>query len=165
MGGKMDKFIRCMKDDGQIVGGSFEAEPVDLPHTTIFWVRVPNDSAVYNAFPEPYSTEDQIYFSLTSPLTAEELVAKNLVKDVSQGTWNHTLTEEQAKAKYREEQIKLIDQESFSLIKTWCATQPEGCEEAFLALGIADKDDERYLDYVAKKNEIRVQQSEKKANL
>lgn len=161
----MDKFIRCLKEDGQIVGSSFESEPIDLPHTIVFWVRVSGDSAGYPAFPEAYSVEDRVYFELTTSLTSDELAAKNLIMDENAGAWKHTLTEEQAQEKYLQEQIKLIDQESFSLIKNWCATQPEGCEEAFLALGIADKDDDRYLAYVAKKSEIKQQQSAKKMDL
>lgn len=56
-----------------------------------------------------------------------------------------------------------IDRETHSLIKAWCAKQDEGCEEAFLNLGIDDPKDARYLQYRAERAAIIAEQSKKKA--
>lgn len=161
----MDKFIRCLKESGQVVGSSFEEKPADLPHTMLFWVRVPSDAPIYNQFPVPYCAEDKVYFILNTPLTDEELTARNLIKELDQGYWNHDLSEEQASLSNKEEQIKLIDAETYKLVKEWCAHEVEGCEEAFLALGIEDRNNDRYITYMQQKAAIKNQQSAKKAAL
>lgn len=55
-----------------------------------------------------------------------------------------------------------IDRETFHLIKEWCKTQPEGCEEAFINIGITDINDVRYQAYITEKDSIKASQSAKK---
>lgn len=159
----MYKYIRCMKDTGQAVGGSFEEEPVGLPHTIVFWVRVPANTDGSYTFPAPPSADEQVSFVLTKPLTADELVAKNLVKELNQGFWQYTPSQSQGNELDDAERLKQIDLETFKLIKQWCSEQPEGCEEAFLVLGIADQANVRYQAYLEQKATIKAGQNVKKA--
>jgi len=154
-----------MKDNGQVAGGTFEEEPIDLPHTIVFWVRIPANAEGAYIFPAPHSTKDQVSFVLTASLTADEMAAKNLIKDVTEGSWQHTLSKAQADANAKAEQIKQIDLETFTLIRAWCTNQEEGCEEAFLSLGIEDKTNARYMDYLNQKDAIKADQADKKAAL
>ena len=55
-----------------------------------------------------------------------------------------------------------VDKETFQLIKDWCADEEEGCEEAFINLGIDDNTDTRYQAYVTQKSSIKSSQSAKK---
>ena len=53
-----------------------------------------------------------------------------------------------------------IDRATYQLIKSWCATQPDGCEEAFLNLGISSAGaNARYQAYVTAKSGIITAQS------
>jgi hypothetical protein len=55
-----------------------------------------------------------------------------------------------------------IDEETFQLIKDWCKGEAEGCEEAFINLGIADDQDTRYQAYLTEKTSIKSSQAAKK---
>jgi len=57
---------------------------------------------------------------------------------------------------------KQIDQETHTLIKSWCITQGEGCEEAFINTGIASKTDARYIAYKDQRDAIILSQHNKK---
>jgi hypothetical protein len=154
-----------MKDGGLVAGNSFEDMPIDLPHSIVFWVRVPASADGSYPFPTANSIEDQVSFVLTTPLTTDEMSAQNLIKDVTEGSWQHTLSKAQADANAKAEQIKQIDLDTFALIRVWCSNQEEGCEEAFLSLGIEDKTNARYMDYVNQKDAIKADQADKKAAL
>lgn len=152
------KFVRCRKDNGNILGIAFESEPVGLPHIAVFWVEVSNETT----FPEQYSTEDTISFVLSSALSSAELTATNLVKLESAGNWQHSQTEIEGNISDIQKRIAEIDDETCVLIKAWCASQSEGTEESFFNLGIADNSGTRYQDYLTERNNIVAAQHQKK---
>jgi len=57
---------------------------------------------------------------------------------------------------------RVIDKETFILIKDWCNNQAEGCEEAFFGIGVDNKDNQRYKDYKDQKAIIKAAQTLKK---
>lgn len=50
---------------------------------------------------DPYNEYDMLIFNLTTPLTQEELDADNVIKTISDGTWNHTLLLDSFKSHYK----------------------------------------------------------------
>ena len=161
----MFQYVRCLKATGELVGDGLESKPVNRPHTLVFWVKLPLDESGGCSFPEPYCESDTVSFALTKALTATEQDAKNLIKDQSKGAWTHSMTEEEGAQALLQTELHEISQETFELIKAWCEGQPEGCEEAFINLGIANNSNARYQAYVAAKNQIIAEQHQKKETL
>lgn len=162
----MLQYVRCAKTDGRVIGNTFEVAPVNLPHTAVFWVKVtavnPDGSFVY---PASFGEGDSVSFVLNTQLTAEEMVAQNLIKDEASGSWQHAISQETAQQNMLQSLLRTIDNETYYLIRDWCRTQPEGCEEAFISIGIHDKNNPRYLAYMEQKNTIKDVQTQKKAQL
>ncbi|MBL4647657.1 MAG: hypothetical protein JKY13_01660 [Gammaproteobacteria bacterium] len=154
----MSKYVRCRKDNSQIIGDGFDNKPEGLPHTTIFWVEVAD--AV--AFPAKYSLEDVVRFSLTDSLVGVELTCVDLIKQESDGSWQHTQTLAEGNITNNQARIAEVDAETFTLIQEWCSLQSEGCEEAFMNKGIDDNTDVRYLAYRTQRGTIVTAQNQKK---
>ena len=76
--------------------------------------------------------------------------------------WNGNAVVERSSADRAPEINVLVDGETYRLIREWCKTQPEGCEEAFLNIGIENNLDPRYSAYKAQRSAIIASQSAKK---
>lgn len=157
---KQKKYIRCAKKTGQIIGRSFESYPHKLPHTVVFWVEMDEN----DPFPAARSHTDTISFKLKTPFSDSDMQAKSLVVSKSAGQWKHSETPKQAAASQEKLRAETINKETYQIIKQWCLGQKEGCEEAFLHIGIEHgKDHPRYQVYVQAKQQIIEEQKQKKA--
>ena len=149
----MTKYIKINKDTGTFLNGG---SPQDIPATdeefvsiSIAWIQVgTNDNGQYTGIPALNGKSDKILFKYKASLTQEQLNTKNLtLVDIDDGTWGHLRSEEFIAAAEVAALPAKVDLETYSLIKAWCKSQDEGCEEAFINIGIADKTNVRYVAY------------------
>jgi hypothetical protein len=104
---------------------------------------------------EKNSNQDEIFFNLNTPLTADEVKYNEdinpLIKTTNDGSFTHKYTKDQCDDIEVLLRNRALDKVTYNMIKEWCLVQPEGCEEAFFNM---DKTSARYLVYKAKKEEI-----------
>jgi len=103
---------------------------------------------------------NKFYFRLTTPLTEKEMHTNGLTKTLKDGKIE--FVEKDYSTTNKTTYNTNVDLSTYDLIKAWGKSQPEGCEEAFICLGIENKTNKRYLDYLNAKLDIINKQSDKK---
>ncbi len=148
----MAKYIRCNRANGTVMGARLHDQPHSLCNPSVFWVRV---EPAADSQPAPWQLndpEDQVQFQLYQPLPTG---AGQPVVNESQGQWVHQLPAASALEHQQRRASLAHDTETWRLIRLWCERQDEGCEEAFINLGIEDPQHPRYQAYREAANEIR----------
>ena len=129
----------------------------------VYWVEVPGKDGNPPVFPASRSEKDKVFFKLKEPLSDEAMVATDLIVPESSGVWKHRQSQANA-AKYKTECAdERVDLETYDLIKQWCRSQPEGCEEAFLFMGIENREHPRFQEYKSRRLQIIEDQKSKKS--
>ena len=148
----MANYIKCNRANGTVMGTRLHDQPYSLCNPSVFWVRV-NPASAGQANPwELTDPEDQVQFQVYQPLPTGKTQP---VVDESQGQWVHQIPASSALELQQRRANHERDTETYRLIKIWCERQDEGCEEAFINLGIQDPEHPRYLAYREAADEIR----------
>jgi hypothetical protein len=135
---------------------SFVIEEIDN-HPCFYYVEIKDKIS------KKIDNSNKLYFDISTKLNEKELGVNPLIKDIKDGKIRSTYTDKEfEKIKKDNYNHTVVGLETFNLIKNWCREQPEGCEEAFICLGIDDKFNKRYLEYLNKKIEIKKNQNSKK---
>jgi hypothetical protein len=82
-------WIKVHKRRQSIYTGDEGQCPENRKTSTCFWV----DCDI--SIPTPRCTSDEVLFILTIPLTDEEIISENVIKLISDGSFQHTMTEQQ----------------------------------------------------------------------
>jgi len=147
----MAKYIRCNRANGTVMGDRLHDQPYSLCNPSVFWVQV--NPAGQGRHPwQLNDPEDQVQFQLYQPLPTG---SGQPVVTESQGQWVHQLPDSAALEQAQRRQNMAKDVETWRLIRLWCERQDEGCEEAFINLGIDNPQHPRYLAYREAADEIR----------
>jgi len=138
------KYIRVSKSDNRITSHALENEP---DHTTIlyYWIKIEKD--VEGNFVDPCPARcpgDTVRFVLDPILTSEEQTTKNLIKELTDGSFTHSKTEAEADAINKAIRIGEIDSEIFQIIENHCKALPRRSMLFYLHLGIKDPTDPEY---------------------
>ncbi|KEI71222.1 hypothetical protein [Endozoicomonas elysicola] len=149
----MAKYIKCARSNGLVMSERVFEAPQALGNSTVFWVQVQEPPMGVHPVWRPNCPEDQLKFqpyqrvpdSGNSPTVITE----------NQGQWQHSISGLSAQQYAQEIAEKEHDTETYRLIKEWCNGQSEGCEEAFLNLGVLSHTDSRYQAYLQAVNEIK----------
>lgn len=141
----MPKYIKCARNGGLVMSERLFDAPQELGNPNTFWVQVQEPPAGVHPTWRPNCPEDQLKFQAYQTIPPSD--SSPTVVTENQGQWQHSISGLTAQ-QYASEQIEQQhDRETFRLIKDWCAQQPEGCEEAFLNLGVTNINDSRYKAY------------------
>ena len=149
----MAKYIKCARSNGLIMSERVFENPQALHNPNVFWVQVQEPPANVHPVWRPNCPEDQLKFQPYQRLPDND--SSPTVITESQGQWQHSISGLSAQQYAREIAEKEHDIETYRLIKEWCNGQPEGCEEAFLNLGVINQADSRYQAYREAVNEIK----------
>ncbi|WP_211826837.1 hypothetical protein [Kistimonas asteriae] len=149
----MSRYIKCARDNGLVMSNRLYDRPAPLGNPNIFWVEVQPIANGLKAAWEPNSPEDQLKFQLYQQLPPKG--SAPVVVRESQGQWLHTVNSIAARDHESRRHDNEQDRETFRLIKVWCERQDEGCEEAFINLGVENPQHARYQAYREAVSEIK----------
>ncbi|MET4696706.1 hypothetical protein [Endozoicomonas lisbonensis] len=150
----MAKYIKCARKGGLVMSERLFEMPQSLGNTNVFWVQVQEPPAGVHPSWRPNCPEDQLTFLVYQNLPVSNGMNPAVVTE-SQGQWQHSISGLSARQYLEDIQERQHDIETFRLIKEWCTSQPEGCEEAFLNLGVNNNTDSRYQAYRQAVEEIK----------
>ena len=137
----MTRYIKCSRLNGLIIDDTLRERAEELITPNLFWVAVEPDAQGRGDW-QRRQPSDVVSFA---PLPTFADDAANPVIPARQGSWQH-----QADAAVPVLQLR-ARQDSDGVMRArlaqWCQSQPEGSEQAFIELGIAQPSSARYQLY------------------
>lgn len=138
----MTRYIKCSRLNGLVIDDTLSERADELVQPNLFWVAV-EPNAQGGCDWQRRHPSDVVSFS---PLPSFPADAANPVVSARQGSWQH---QADATAPLMQQRARM-DQDTLmrARLEQWCQGQPEGNEQAFVDLGLAQPGSPRYQAYL-----------------